>query len=103
VTSIDVFRCARYFAINVLRGEDQDLAERFARRGEDRFDGIPWKHGIARVPILSAALASLECAVYRRIPCGDHDIFVGEVLHVEACDGAPLVYFSGRYRALAVD
>src|SRR4051812_38367744 len=37
VTVIDLFRKAKYFGINILGAEQQELSDRFARKGQDRF------------------------------------------------------------------
>jgi flavin reductase (DIM6/NTAB) family NADH-FMN oxidoreductase RutF len=38
-----------------------------------------------------------------RHDCGDHTIFIGHILHMDASDRAPLLYYSGRYRGLDSD
>jgi flavin reductase (DIM6/NTAB) family NADH-FMN oxidoreductase RutF len=31
---------------------------------------------------------------------GDHDLFVGEMMHVSVAEGDPLLYFASSYRHL---
>src|SRR5438128_1024697 len=81
VSIIHHFRNSIYFGISVLADDQQALSERFARKGEDRFDGVPWRSGATGVPLLSGSLAGIECGVHRRIEMGDHDLFVGEMIH----------------------
>ncbi|MCU1237986.1 MAG: flavin reductase domain protein FMN-binding [Candidatus Solibacter sp.] len=100
VTTIDHFRWAKYFGINVLTADQRHLSDRFARKGHDRFDGLEWRPGVTGVPILPGVLAAIECAVYRIVPMGDHDLFVGEVVHATVADGNPLIYFASSYRHL---
>jgi flavin reductase (DIM6/NTAB) family NADH-FMN oxidoreductase RutF len=100
VTSIDVFRQSRYFGINVLAEDQSGLSDRFATKGFDRFDGLAWERGDHGVPLLTEALANIECALVRRVTAGDHDIFIGEMLRARVRDGEPLIYFAGRYRNL---
>ena len=100
VTVIQHFRAATHFGINVLAEGQQALSDHFARRGHDRFEGLPWSPGATGVPILSGVLASIECAVHRIVPMGDHDILVGEMVHSEVSDGRPLLYFASAYRHL---
>ena len=100
VTCIEAFRAATHFGINVLTAGQRPLSERFARKGHDRFDGTPWERGQTGVPLLPGALAKIECAVYERIVAGDHDIFVGRMLHAEVAEGDPLLYFASRYREI---
>jgi flavin reductase (DIM6/NTAB) family NADH-FMN oxidoreductase RutF len=99
--SIEFFRAARYFGLSMLADTQRDLSERFARKGHDRFDGLAWHAGVTGVPLLEGALAHLECAVYRRVTAGDHDIFIGEAVGAHVQGGDPLVHYASRYRHLA--
>ncbi len=101
VTSIDSFRAASHFAINILAEDQRKLATRFARKGHDRFDGLVWRRGEFGAPVLADVLAEIECALYRRVPAGDHDILIGEMLCGRVHKGDPLVYYGSRYRQLA--
>lgn len=103
VACIDAFRESRHFGLNVLSERQQELSDRFARKGQDRFDGLEWYRGESGVPLLPDVLATIECRVQQRITSGDHDIFVGEMLRMRTGEGEPLIYFAGRYRRLALD
>jgi len=61
---------------------------------------VAWHAGQTDVPLVSGVLATIECASTQRFTSGDHDIFVGEVLHTHVRDGKPLIYFASRYRTL---
>ncbi len=100
VTAINSFRACRYFGINVLSEDQQELSERFARKGEDRFNGLPWEPGQTGVPLIPGTLAGIECEVRNRYTEGDHDILVGEILYSRVAAGEPLIYFAGQYRKL---
>ncbi|MCU1275544.1 MAG: flavin reductase domain protein FMN-binding [Bryobacterales bacterium] len=97
---LEHFRRSDYLAINVLDETQQELSVRFARRGEDRFDGVEWYAGQNGVPLIPGALASFECAIHRTMEAGDHTIFVAEVLGVSYREGRPLVFFGSGYRML---
>src|ERR1041385_4854689 len=71
VTVIDAFRAASYFGINVLSENQRDLSERFARKGEDRFNDLAWVSGETGVPLIPGVLAAIECSVERRMTSGD--------------------------------
>jgi flavin reductase (DIM6/NTAB) family NADH-FMN oxidoreductase RutF len=101
VTIIDSFRAASHFGINVLSAAQQDLSDRFARKGHDRFNGIPWTPGETGVPLLPGVLAAIECAVEQRVTSGDHDILIGRMVRAQVAEGEPLLYFASRYRALS--
>ena len=101
VSIIEHFRAAKYFGINVLAEGQRDLSDRFARKGQDRFDGLEWQPGETGVPLLEGVLAAVECAVHQRFTSGDHDVFVGEMLSARVAKGDPLIYFASRYQELA--
>ncbi|MDR3700858.1 MAG: flavin reductase family protein [Candidatus Sulfopaludibacter sp.] len=103
VTTIDAFRSSRHFGINVLAENQQALSDRFARKGEDRFDGLDWYRGESGVPLLPGVLAAIECRVHQRFASGDHDIFVGEMIKMQIAEGNPLLYYASRYRRVALD
>jgi flavin reductase (DIM6/NTAB) family NADH-FMN oxidoreductase RutF len=100
VTAIASFREAKYFGINILAENQQDLSERFARKGHDRFDGLEWKPGETGVPLLTGALATMECELRHRYPAGDHDILIGEMMRAQVSEADPLIYFASRYRTV---
>jgi flavin reductase (DIM6/NTAB) family NADH-FMN oxidoreductase RutF len=100
VTAIRHFRAATHFGINILGDDQRSLSDRFARKGEDRFDGLAWQPGVTGVPVLPGVLAAIECAVHRIVPMGDHDILVGEMVHAKVHGGTPLLHFAGSYRKL---
>jgi flavin reductase (DIM6/NTAB) family NADH-FMN oxidoreductase RutF len=97
---LEAFRGAEYFGISILAEDQRELSARFARPGEDRFEGTAWHPGHTGVPLLAGVAATIECALHERIVAGDHDIFIGRVLHTWASDSQPLVYFGGKYRSL---
>lgn len=88
------------FAINVL-GEDQaEAAVRFARKGADKFDGVPVTPGEWGEPLLHEALATLECRVSEQTTGGTHHVFLAEVDRASARGGAPLAYYRGQFGRL---
>lgn len=98
--SFDAFKSCSHFVVNVLAENQIHLAERFAQSGGDKFKDLPWREGIAGVPLLDDVAASFACRIESRYPGGDHVILVGEVLAYEKSDRAPLLYARGRYGRL---
>ena len=96
--SLPVFSAGSHYAINVLSAEQRLLAERFALKGADRFDGVNFDEGAGGAPLLHGAAATFECFNRSRYEEGDHVIFVGEV---ERCShragAAPLLFHGGRF------
>ena len=91
------FEESNVFVVNILREGEAAISERFASLHEDKFAGIDFEPGIDGVPVLSHALAVLECRVKFSYHGGDHSIFVGEVENVKVDNGDPLLYFRSHY------
>lgn len=94
--SLPVFSANSHYVINVLSAEQRHLAERFAARIENRFDGVEYHLSPTGLPILAGASAWFECHNRSRYPEGDHVILVGEV---EACaftPQSPLIFHGGE-------
>jgi flavin reductase (DIM6/NTAB) family NADH-FMN oxidoreductase RutF len=89
------------FAINILGEGHRDLALRFARKGgAEKFDGVAVADGAYAGPLLSDALARLECRVAEQVVAGTHVVFIADVLDGTANPGEPLAYFRGRFGRL---
>ncbi|HYH20865.1 MAG TPA: flavin reductase family protein [Azospirillum sp.] len=98
--SLDVFRDAGRFAVNVLTEEQRALSDRFAARVADRFAGIAWEPGLGGLPLLPGCLARFECTGHSHVEAGDHVVFLGRVHRFEHRDGTPLLFFASRYAEL---
>jgi len=91
----------RQFGVSVLKAEQEALSEFFAdpERNHDAAYrlGVQYRPMRSGTPVLQNALANLDCSVVHDYEGGDHTIFVGEVREVIVSEGAPLLYFRGRY------
>ena len=90
------------FAVNFLREDQQALSNQFAWQKEDRFGIGEWETAVTGAPILTNALAWLDCTVYSRHTAGTHTIYIGEVKasHVAAPEQKPLIYWNRDYRKI---
>jgi flavin reductase (DIM6/NTAB) family NADH-FMN oxidoreductase RutF len=98
----ELLRRAGEFALSLLAGDQDAVAQHFAR-------GVPpfahW-HGIGirddeGPPLIEGALGWLRCRTTAEHQAGDHTLFVGEVTLVERGRGGPaLVYVGRRYLSL---
>jgi len=59
------------FGLNVLHTDQVALAAGFARKGDDKFNGISWIQD-SGLPRLDGCAAWLACSVERMVSGGDH-------------------------------
>ena len=95
---------SRIFAVNILGVEQLEWGMRFAGmipEIEDRFQGIDVQRAVTGAPILTNALAWLDCILRDSHDSGDHTIFIGEVMATQAtAQGNPLLYYQRNWRQL---
>jgi flavin reductase (DIM6/NTAB) family NADH-FMN oxidoreductase RutF len=84
-----------HYAINILAADQKALAERFASKREDRWEGVEFSDGLCGAPLLSGTIATFECFNRSRYEEGDHVIFVGEVERCAHRPGVPPLLFHG--------
>ena len=98
----DAFMCSDFFAINVLRSDQEVISNRFSTKDIDKWSGVRWRPGWGDCPLLDGAIATFECRVAARHEGGDHVIYVGEVIRFDQYpEGAPLAFFRGRYTGIS--
>jgi len=105
---LPLIRDRRAFGINVLKQNQQNLSEFFARpeqeQGQHEREAV--KHQVSfrwtaeGVPLLDNVLCQIACRLHAAYVAGDHTIVVGEVLSAQLYSGAPLVFFRGDYTRL---
>ena len=94
-------RRARRFGVNVLGRQHEHFVTRASPPGADRFAGLDWEPGHGGAPLLTDALATLECEIVAEHATGDHWIVVAQVDHLRiSLNNDPLVFFAGAFRAL---
>jgi flavin reductase (DIM6/NTAB) family NADH-FMN oxidoreductase RutF len=91
------------FVVNLLSERQEALSNRFARRGEDHFEGLTLEWTESGLPVLPKGVGRLECEVDRILPGGDHTIVIGRVVGCEPREGAPLAFYRGRYHRIQGD
>lgn len=92
------FAPAGVFAVNLLAADQQDVSQRFASSGGDKFAQVRWRRGSLDLPLLEGTLGHLECRIVHAYDGGDHTIYVGEVEAAGSGDGRDaLVYFRSAY------
>lgn len=99
------FLHTRAFSLSILSEADQATSRQFASADPSaRFDGVTVTQAATGMPILSHALAWLDCELHEAVEAGDHTILLGRVLALgvrdDAAEALPLLYYRGKYRAL---
>ena len=99
---------ADFFGINVLRDDQREVSEYFARRERDSEQPgaerlVHYKETANGTPMLERSLAEIECRRVAAHEAGDHTVYVGQVEELHYHEGEPLIYFRGAYRALRAE
>jgi flavin reductase (DIM6/NTAB) family NADH-FMN oxidoreductase RutF len=96
-----VYTQATAFSLNILRSDDADVAQRFSRKGDRVIPPEQICTMESGAPVLTAAVASLDCRLRLRQPMGDHEVTYGDVVAYRADPGVDaLGFFRGRFVTL---
>ncbi len=95
-------RVSGSFCINILAESQRSVSDVFARTGTDKFAQLDWRPGTTGSPVLTEALAYVDCELVEEHDAGDHTIAVGRVRDLGILDAehGPLVFFRGAYQLL---
>ena len=97
-----IFSEAGTYTINLLAAEHETISSDLARRGSHSLANVALVPTSLGPPALAQALAVFECERESVRDGGDHDILIGRVVRfAKRTEGAPLVFFQGRYGGLA--
>jgi len=92
--------------VNVLSGEQEEVAKAFAGaikdvHGDARFEYGAWRELVTGAPMLDGALANFDCRVIKVFDESTHNAFLCEVLATcERNDGEALIYLNGAFRRI---
>ncbi|WHY02427.1 flavin reductase family protein [Neobacillus sp. DY30] len=96
---LEKIKQSKTFSVNILAADQQELSMIFAGQLKDHreveFDRLDGK------PVLNGAVAQIACEVSAEHIEGDHTLFIGRVTDIHLEDAEPLIFYSGKYRALA--
>ena len=99
----ELLRGAKGFALSLLAGDQEAVAQHFARGVPPlaHWHGIDSREGAIGAPLLEGALGWIEARVVDEHETGDHTFFVGGVVSVErGRAGRALVHVGQGYAAL---
>lgn len=94
------------FALNLLRPEQLELAQRFGTRSgrdTDKFDQVDWRSGVTGSPVLLECAGYLECRVVNQVESGDHTLFLGDIVAGAVFADRCLVYRRQEHQRLFVE
>ncbi len=75
----------RVFTLCTIDREDRAIVRKFTKPVEVdaqamTLNGFPFRDGLTGAPILSQAVAWLDCELRESVECGNHTFFIGEVV-----------------------
>jgi len=89
------------FTISILSESERAISTQLASGPDCALTGLPLVETANGAPGIGGALTILECAREAVHEAGDHIIILARVMTFTSReDGAPLLYFRGRYGAL---
>ena len=89
-----------YFAVNLLREEQADIAMLFASSERNKFARCPCRVGPNQLCLIEDTLAFLICQRAFTATHGDHAVVIGEVVDGGVEDYLPLVYWKRDFRSV---
>ena len=99
----ELLRGADAFAVNLLAGGQERLAQHFARGVPPigLWEGISTRLGASGAPLLEDAFGWIECRPSAEHATGDHTFFVGDVIEAQLGEPSePLLYVRQGYTSL---
>ncbi len=91
------------FTVSVLAESHPALSTQFAQKAQppDPFNGLATFQTPEGIPVLSDALAYLDCRIQAFYPGGDHEIVVAEVENLGVLhDDNPLIFYKSQYHRI---
>lgn len=95
--SFSIFESTPHFVINILSRDQIALSRNFSSKASDKFANILLESGMRNQPLLTGAIAHIECSREVAYDAGDHVILIGRATNVRLHDGDPLLFVQGRY------
>lgn len=84
-----------HFGVSILAQGQEKISQHFAGQGSEDPDLLfEHMHGIPVLAHVSAAIAAQVIATH---DCGDHTIFIGQIVGLRDDERTPLLYYAGKY------
>lgn len=85
------------FTANILSTEQLPVCKALSRKGEDKFEGLPYEKSPIGTPRLPGATAWIDCQVLSEVVAGDHFMIVGSVSAMVPGTGDALLFRGGKF------
>jgi flavin reductase (DIM6/NTAB) family NADH-FMN oxidoreductase RutF len=81
----ELIRDGGVFSLNTISREDRAVVRKFTKPVEvdlaaRTLNGFGFRDGVSGAPVLDLAVGWLDCEVRQEVPCGQHSLFIGEVV-----------------------
>lgn len=87
------------FAVSVLGNDQAAISSRFAVPGPGKFTGVSWHPAPSGHPVITGAVAWVDCEVTEQHVAGDHVLVLARVIDLGVEAGQdPLIHHRGGYR-----
>lgn len=96
---LEKIKQSKTFSVNILAADQQEFSMIFAGQLKEHRD-VEFER-LDGKPVLKGAVAQIACEVSAEHLEGDHTLFIGRVTDIHLEDAEPLIFYSGKYRALA--
>ncbi|WP_229054791.1 flavin reductase family protein [Aeromicrobium sp. Leaf350] len=82
--------------VNVLAAHHDQVALRFAGKGDDKFADVPWRLENG-APALVDRHAWVALRISQLVEAGDHVLLIGDVIGADSTPSAPLTYWKRTF------
>ena len=91
--SYQLLQSSGFCTVNVLRQDQNTIAEHFGHSAKDKMTGFQWQTDKTGAPVLLESLVYFDCQVSHYTDAGDHKIAICKVISaVRLNQGLPLLY-----------
>ena len=95
-------RRAGRFTVNILADHQDQICRQLGRPGADKFEGVEWTASENGSPLLTGALATIDCELHDEVDGGDHTVVIARVTGLnEHSEATPLLFYRAAFGRLA--
>lgn len=89
---------SKQFCVNILGADQEELCWRFAKEGDNKFDGLEFAESSLGNPVLPGVIGVIDCTIESEQVVGDHYFVVGRVSEMSHSDDVQqaMVFFRGK-------